>query len=116
MLHAALQVPAVHLVILRPELEGLVVPSKFAGVAAAGRPVIYIGSGEGDIGGMVRESGCGHVVSTGNSSELAARIEGLAGDSEAVARMGERARVCVRENQGATDRNIALLRAMLGAR
>jgi len=92
MLHAALQVPAVHLVILRPELEGLVVPSKFAGVAAAGRPVIYIGSGEGDIGGMVRESGCGHVVPAGNSSELAARIEGLAGDSEAVARLGERAR------------------------
>ena len=32
-----------HIVSLKPELEGLIVPSKFYGSMAAGRAVIYIG-------------------------------------------------------------------------
>ena len=39
----SLSVADVHLVSLRPELEGLIVPSKFYGIAAAGRPAIFIG-------------------------------------------------------------------------
>src|SRR5262245_3258216 len=39
----------VHIVSLRPALEGLVVPSKFYGIAAAGRPTIFIGDKDGEI-------------------------------------------------------------------
>jgi hypothetical protein len=39
----SLTVPDVHLISLRPSLEGLMVPSKFYGIAAAGRPVLYLG-------------------------------------------------------------------------
>ena len=38
-----LAVADVHLVSLNPNLEGLIVPSKFYGIAAAGRPTIFIG-------------------------------------------------------------------------
>ena len=39
----------VHLVSLDPALEGLIVPSKFYGIAAAGRPTIFIGAEHGEI-------------------------------------------------------------------
>ena len=57
MLGQSLGAADVHLVTLRPELEGLVVPSKFSGVAAVGRPTIFIGDPEGEIGSIVREAG-----------------------------------------------------------
>jgi hypothetical protein len=37
------------LVSLDPALEGLIVPSKFYGIAAAGRPTIFIGAENGEI-------------------------------------------------------------------
>jgi len=38
------------LVSLLPALEGYVVPSKLYGILAAGRPLIFIGDGKGDVG------------------------------------------------------------------
>ena len=40
----SLTLPDVHLVSLKPALEGLIVPSKFYSAIAAGRPVIFIGA------------------------------------------------------------------------
>jgi colanic acid biosynthesis glycosyl transferase WcaI len=37
------------LVSLNPQLEGLIVPSKFYGIAAAWRPTIFIGGEHGEI-------------------------------------------------------------------
>src|SRR5262249_20173242 len=45
----SLCVPDVHLVCLRTDMEGLVVPSKFYGVLAAGRPCLFIGDPEGEV-------------------------------------------------------------------
>ena len=42
-----------HLVTLRPELEGLVLPSKFYGIIAAGRPVLFVGAADGEIASLV---------------------------------------------------------------
>ena len=39
-----LTLPDVHLVSLKPALEGLIVPSKFYSSIAAGRAVIFIGA------------------------------------------------------------------------
>jgi Glycosyltransferase len=88
----SLAMPDVHLVTLRPELEGLIVPSKFYGVAAAGRPTIMIGSEDGEIGSIVRENDCGIVVPQGEVEILADTIRQLAGDRERVERMGANAR------------------------
>ena len=43
-----------HLVSLNPKLEGLIVPSKFYGVAAAARPTIFIGAPDGEIARLPR--------------------------------------------------------------
>jgi hypothetical protein len=45
----SLTAPDAHLVTLRPEWEGLVMPSKLYGVLAAGRPVLFIGDPAGDV-------------------------------------------------------------------
>ena len=46
----SLNVPDVHLISLLPAMESLIVPSKCYGILAAGRPVLFIGDPEGEIG------------------------------------------------------------------
>jgi colanic acid biosynthesis glycosyl transferase WcaI len=91
-LAASLSAADVHLVSLRPRLEGLIVPSKFYGIAAAGRPVIFIGEREGEIARLVAAAGCGTTVPTGDAAALAAAIRALRGDPARVATMGKAAR------------------------
>lgn len=67
----------VHLVTLQPSLEGLIVPSKFYGIAAAGRPTLFVGDPDGEIPRLLRRFDCGYAVATGNSSDLVARIREL---------------------------------------
>jgi glycosyltransferase involved in cell wall biosynthesis len=88
----SLSVPDLHLVSLKPELEGLIVPSKFYSVLAAGRPVLFVGDPKGEIAGRIEEAGCGRVFPVGAHAELAAAIRELAGRPAQVAEMGERAR------------------------
>lgn len=77
---------------LRPELEGLIVPSKFYGIAAAGRPVISVTAPDGEIAALVRQHNCGVVVAPGDGAALAAALRELAANPEAAAAMGSRAR------------------------
>ena len=58
----SLSVPDVHWISLRPELEGLIVPSKVYGIAAAGRPIIAVTARNGEIASLVRKYDCGVVV------------------------------------------------------
>ena len=60
----------VHLVSLNPKLEGLIVPSKFYGIAAAGRPTIFIGAKHGEIARILEENGCGFTVAPGDGAAL----------------------------------------------
>lgn len=64
----------VHLVSLRPEWDGTMVPSKLQGVFAAGRPVIFVGSATSSIGQWVSESGGGWLVRPGDVGALEAAI------------------------------------------
>jgi len=95
----------VHLVTLRPELEGLVVPSKFYGIAAAGRPVLMVGDPEGEIGAVVRESECGLCVRQGDSSGLVAAIVQLRSDPGLQERLGRNSR---RVLEGRFDKGTAM--------
>jgi glycosyltransferase involved in cell wall biosynthesis len=85
----------VHLVSLRPELEGLIVPSKAYGIAAAGRPAIFIGDENGEIAGMLKAHGCGITVPLGDSAGLAAAVLELAANREMCRTMGEHARAAL---------------------
>jgi len=91
-LSQSLGVADVHVVSLRTEFEGLVVPSKFYGIAAAGRPTIFIGDENGEIGAIVRETASGLCVAPGDAKGLADAIEALRVDPTAREGMGRNAR------------------------
>ena len=80
----------VHLVSLLPRLEGLIVPSKFYGVLAVARPVIFIGARDGELARIIEEHRCGIVVE--NANELANAIRRLAEHRDEAEAMGARGR------------------------
>ena len=59
----------IHIVTLRSEWTGAVVPSKFFGSLAIGRPVLFIGSASSAIAKCIEEFHIGWVVDTGSSSD-----------------------------------------------
>ena len=113
-LSETLGVGDVHLVSLNPGLEGLIVPSKFYGIAAAGRPTIFIGSRGGEIARILEENGCGFTVAPGDGEALTERILALAGDRDLSASMGARARMAF-ERQWHKERALAEWEALLQA-
>ncbi len=88
----ALGVPDVHLVSLKPEFEGLVVPSKIYGIMAAARPSIFIGAADGEVARLLRQHACGTVISAGDPQALAGAILSFARNSEKCSAMGAAAR------------------------
>lgn len=88
----SLTLPDVHLVVLRPEMEGLIVPSKFYGIAAAGRPTIFVGSQEGEIAGLLSSGPAGLAVAQGDGAGLAEAILRLRDDPDLWGSMGRHAR------------------------
>ena len=91
-LSESLSAADVHIVSLKPELEGLIVPSKFYGVAAAGRPTLFIGAGDGEIARVLKRNRCGLTIVLGDAAGLARAIQSLASDLRGCREMGERAR------------------------
>jgi glycosyltransferase involved in cell wall biosynthesis len=91
-LMSSLRVADVHLVTLLPAMEGLVVPSKFYGVAAAGRPTLFVGDPDGEIARTVIDSVCGLVVPSGGAAALASAILTLRDQPELLALHGRNAR------------------------
>jgi glycosyltransferase involved in cell wall biosynthesis len=81
-----------HLVSLRPELEGLMVPSKFYAAAAAGRPILFIGARDGELAPLIVDNECGFQVQLGDGDALAERIRTLAADPGLGERQGRAAR------------------------
>lgn len=88
----SLGVADVHLISLQPSLEGLIVPSKFYGIAAAGRAVLYIGDPDGEIPRIVRREKCGLTVSPGDSETVANCLRQWSLNRELVSEMGKNAR------------------------
>jgi glycosyltransferase involved in cell wall biosynthesis len=97
----------VHLVTLLPELEGLVVPSKFYAAAAAGRAVIFVGDPAGEIARAIAAHGCGVSIAAGDATGLAAGIRELRASPDKLRAMGERARAAFEREW---DKPIALAR------
>jgi glycosyltransferase involved in cell wall biosynthesis len=91
-LSESLSLPEVHLVSLRPKLEGFVVPSKFYGATAAGRGVLFVGDPEGEIGQLVKVGPCGAAIAEGDSTALCDWILRLQRSPETCAAWGRNAR------------------------
>lgn len=88
----SLGVPDLHVVSLRAALAGLIVPSKFYGALAAGRPVLFIGPEASEVARVIGEWQCGFVAPAATAESLAALVAGCSDDRARVASMGEGAR------------------------
>jgi glycosyltransferase involved in cell wall biosynthesis len=82
----------VHLISLLPALEGLIVPSKFYGIIAAGRPAIFVGDLDGELARKIRGADCGAVVGIARANELAEMVSKLRADPDRLQAQGARAR------------------------
>jgi glycosyltransferase involved in cell wall biosynthesis len=92
MLPYSLGVADAHWLSLNPKLEGLIVPSKFYGIAAAGRPIVVIGDKGGELAPLVEKYGCGTAIAPSEADMLAETLRRWSREPATVAQMGERAR------------------------
>ena len=106
-LSLSLGVGDVHLVTLRPELEGYIYPSKLYGILAAGRPTVFVGDPRGEIGLLVEREQIGVAVRQGDAAGLADTLTRLARDAALREAMGRRARTLLCERY---DKSIALMK------
>src|SRR5580692_8626260 len=81
-----------HWVSLDPRLEGLMVPSKFYGIAAAAKPIVVIGDPNGELAQLVQRNDCGFAIAPGDSETLTATLRQLLKTPQTVSEMGARAR------------------------
>jgi glycosyltransferase involved in cell wall biosynthesis len=81
-----------HLVTLRPGVQGLLVPSKIYGIMAAGIPTLYVGPTEGEVFEIVTRNRCGAAISNGDVAGLEKAILAYLSDPEMRRREGVAAR------------------------
>jgi colanic acid biosynthesis glycosyl transferase WcaI len=81
-----------HWISLKPELEGLIVPSKVYGILAAGRPILAVTDADGEIARLVNRYECGMHVALGDHHRFAQLVRELADDPDRAKALGEAAR------------------------
>lgn len=87
-----LDVGDAHLVTLLPGWEGLILPSKFFSILAAGKPVLWVGPRESECGTILRETQCGFEMASGDSNSLTEKIRFLMTHRTEAGEMGQRGR------------------------
>lgn len=98
LLSESLSAGDLHLVTMRSEMSGLVVPSKFYGVLASGRPCLFIGPEDSEVARVIRETGVGRVIPPGDGGSLCLEILKYRSDPEILQEEGERAVCLLRED------------------
>jgi glycosyltransferase involved in cell wall biosynthesis len=91
-LHVSLSLADVHLISMRAEMTGIVVPGKLYGAMAAGRPAVFIGPEHCETADTIRSAGCGTTVKNGDATGVVEALEFLSTNPGASRRMGEKAR------------------------
>ena len=86
-LGASLCAAEIHLMSLERGWEGLLVPSKLQAAFSVGRPVLFVGPEESEVGHWITQSGGGWVVREGDVEGVLAAVE-AAGDPVERARRG----------------------------
>jgi glycosyltransferase involved in cell wall biosynthesis len=84
-----------HMISLLPALERFIFPSKFYGIAAAGRPMVFVGDPDGEIPRFLAKFDCGVGFGCQDSMGLASYIAHLAEDAAEAARLGRNARAAL---------------------
>ncbi|MBF0096460.1 MAG: glycosyltransferase family 4 protein [Magnetococcales bacterium] len=102
---SVLGVADVHWFSLLPALEGLIVPSKLYGIAAAGRATLFIGDPQGEIPALLRAGNCGASFAVGDVEAVAEQLRHWADNPALCQQMGKAARQWFMQYQ---DQSIAL--------
>lgn len=118
-LQARLEAADLHLLSLRPEWAGIVVPSKFFGSLAVGRPVLYAGPADSEVAVWIAQHDIGLHLAEDHIDAAADRLAELLADSSDVARWQANAlAVYQREfsKRAVNDRWDSLLRRLVARR
>ncbi len=91
-LRESLSAGDVHLISLDRRVQGMIVPSKLAGILAVGRPVIFVGDNQNSVAQAIIRGNCGFVVPEGNVGMLQQSILKLRDDPATCNRLGLNAR------------------------
>ena len=91
----SLTVPDIHWLSLNPRLEGLIVPSKFYGIAAAGKPMIAVMAPDGEISDLIHRFDCGAVITPGDSAGFAKVVREWRHRPELLVQKGRNARALI---------------------
>ncbi len=102
----------IHVICQKLGTEGLLVPSKIYGTLAVGRPALFIGPGDCEVGHIVRESRCGFIVKPGDVESAARALRRLAGEADLRQQMGDRAKRYYAEHCGRA-RSVARIAAII---
>ncbi len=92
MLHASLSLADVHLISMRSEMTGIVVPGKLYGAMASARPTVFVGPAHCESADTIRQANCGLTIRLGDVDSLVEALERYAADPEAARIDGERGR------------------------
>jgi colanic acid biosynthesis glycosyl transferase WcaI len=92
-LHHSLSVGDVHLISMRPEMTGIVVPGKLYGIMAAGRPALFVGPAHCESADTIRRAGCGFTIAPGDAEGVVSALTTLAGDLNLARQMGQKGRL-----------------------
>jgi len=88
-LEERLSAPDIHIVSLRSDWTGTVVPSKFLGALAAGRPLLFIGDEQSYVARIIKEHSVGWVCSPGAEQSVARELRALAEDPSSLGHLRE---------------------------
>lgn len=88
----SLCVPDVHWLCLHPLYRDYVFPSKYYGILAAGRPMLFIGDAHSHLAQEIEAESLGYSIQTGDAETLAARIRSMKNNRESLLAMGYKAR------------------------
>jgi glycosyltransferase involved in cell wall biosynthesis len=91
-LHQSLSLADVHLISMRPEMTGIVVPGKLYGVMAAARPALFVGPAHCETADTIRRAGCGFTIAQGDADGVVHALEKLSADLNLARQMGEKGR------------------------
>ena len=90
-LPAALATGDIHFVTLHPGCAALVFPSKLYGIAAVGRPVLFVGPVECELAHLVRDRAMGYAFHREEPAAIAAALRQLADHPDTAARLAANA-------------------------
>jgi glycosyltransferase involved in cell wall biosynthesis len=91
-LFASLSMADVHLISMRREMTGVVVPGKLYGAMASARPTLFVGPEHCETADTIRQARCGYTIRLGDVDGLVEHLGRMVADPELVAKLGARAR------------------------